>query len=61
MDGKILTTKEIAWAYEKWCEGHTQEQIAEALFVCEKTVNRALKGKPRIRPRLVYNREEAGT
>ena len=55
----VLTTKESAWAYQKWCEGYTQQQIADALFVCEKTVRRVLNGKPRIRPRLVYNREEA--
>lgn len=52
-----LTNKQIQWAYEKWCEGYTQEQIADALFVCGKTIARALKGKPRIRPILVYNSE----
>ena len=33
---KALTHKEIEWAYQKWCEGYTQQQIADALFVCEK-------------------------
>lgn len=33
---KALTSKEIEWAYQKWCEGYTQQQIADALFVCEK-------------------------
>lgn len=33
---KALTPKEIKWAYQKWCEGYTQQQIADALFVCEK-------------------------
>jgi len=47
------------WAYEKWCLGYTQQQIADALYVCEKTVQRALKGKPRIRPILKYEYEGA--
>ena len=46
--------KKKEWAYEMWCIGYTQMQIADALFVCEKTINRALKGKPRIRPILIY-------
>ena len=49
-----LTPHQKQWAHEKWCEGYTQLQIAEALNVCEKTVARALKGKPRIRPILKY-------
>ena len=52
-----LTNKQIKWAYEKWCQGYTQQQIADALFVCEKTVYRALKGKPRIRELLIYKEE----
>ncbi|MBO5854403.1 MAG: hypothetical protein J6Q61_06670 [Bacteroidales bacterium] len=42
------------WAYDMWCLGYTQMQIAEALNVCEKTIQRVLKDKPRIRPILVY-------
>ena len=49
-----LSTKEREWAYEKWCEGYTQTQIAVALSVSEKTVRRAIGGKPRIRPVLRY-------
>ncbi len=52
---KILTKKQIEWAYEMWCLGYTQIQIANALYVCEKTINRALKGRPRKRPILKYN------
>ena len=58
MTEPILTKEEKAWAYQKWCEGYTQQQIADALYVCEKTITRALSGKPRIRPILVYPREE---
>lgn len=55
MKQNILSKDEIEWAYSKWCEGCTYQQIAEALFVCEKTIERALKGRPRIRPVLVYD------
>ena len=51
---KALTPKEIEWAYQKWCEGYTQQQIADALFVCEKTIRRAINERPRIRPILKY-------
>ena len=53
----ILTWKEKEWAYEKWCIGYTQLQIAQALHVCDKTVIRALKDRPRIRPILEYTEE----
>lgn len=42
------------WAYDMWCLGYTQKQIAEALNVCRTTIQRVLKDKPRIRPILVY-------
>lgn len=50
----ILGEEEKAWAYEKWCEGYTQQQIADALYVERRTLTNALKDKPRIRPKLVY-------
>lgn len=53
--GCVLSREKIEWAYTKWCEGYTQQQISDALFVCEKTIARALKGKPRIRPILTYD------
>ena len=34
------------------------DQIADALYVCSKTVQRALRGKPRIRPILKYDEQE---
>lgn len=49
-----LTFKQKQWAYDMWCLGYTQKQIANALFVCEKTVQRALKNKQRKRPVLIY-------
>lgn len=50
----IMNWKKREWAYARWCEGYTQFQIAEALHVSHKTINRALSGKPRIRPILEY-------
>lgn len=58
MPEKVLTHKEIEWAYTKWCEGYTQQQIAAALYVCEKTIRRAINGRPRIRPILKYEEKE---
>ena len=49
-----LTFKEKEWAYEMWCIGYTKKQIAEALYVCEKTVSRAIGNRERIRPILKY-------
>ena len=51
---EALSFKQKEWAYDMWCLGYTQMQIAEALNVCEKTIQRALKNKPRIRPILIY-------
>lgn len=53
----ILSHKEIEWAYEKWCIGYTQMQIANALHVCDKTIIRVLKDRPRIRPVLKYEED----
>lgn len=55
MGNKSLTIKQIEWAYDKWCLGYTQMQIADALNVCEKTVQRALRGRTRIRSVLQYD------
>ena len=53
-----LDSYQIQWAYEKWCTGYTQLQIAEALNVCDRTVRRVLKNKERIRPILKYERKK---
>ena len=49
-----MSEEEKAWAYKKWCEGYTQQQIADALYVERRTIGLAFKDKPRIRPKLVY-------
>lgn len=50
----IMNWKKREWAYARWCEGYTQQQIADALNVSHKTIARALSGRPRIRPVLEY-------
>jgi IS30 family transposase len=40
---RILDDKMIAWAAARWCEGYPVVEIAAALNVCDKTVQRALK------------------
>jgi DNA-directed RNA polymerase specialized sigma24 family protein len=52
-----LTRKQKKWAYDKWCEGYPQEDIAAALDVCSKTIRRAINGRPRIRPVLEYKED----
>ena len=54
MSVKVLDWKQKEWAYDQWCNGKTQSQIADALNVSVKTVCRALQGRPKIRPVLVY-------
>lgn len=58
MANEALTFRQKEWAYEKWCEGYTLEQIAGALYVCPKTIRRAINGRPRIRPILKYEEKE---
>ena len=54
MTKSILDWKQKEWAYDQWCNGKTQQEIAEALNVSEKTINRALHGRPKIKPVLMY-------
>lgn len=57
----LLSAQEKEWAYTKWCEGYTQFQIGEALHCSHKTIARAVHGRPRIRPILIYPGEEVQT
>lgn len=54
----ILSVKEREWAYQKWCEGYTRAEIADALNVCPKTVQRAIGHLPKVKPVLVYTGEK---
>ena len=53
----LLSDRQKKWAYEKWCDGYTMYDIAAALGVCYKTIQRAINGKPRIRPVLEYKED----
>lgn len=46
---KSLSPQQSEWAYKKWCEGYSQAQLAEALYVSVGVVQRAIDGRPRIR------------
>jgi hypothetical protein len=60
MDRDLLSWQEKKWAYDRWCEGYSAMEISEALYVCEKTVQRVLKGKDRTRPILHYDFTQEG-
>lgn len=51
----ILTQEQIEWAYQKWCEGYTQTEIGEALYVDMITVQRRLRGRKKAKKPLVYD------
>lgn len=53
----VISNIQKEWAYSKWCEGYTQQQIAEALNCSHRTIQRAIGGRPRIRPILIYRKE----
>lgn len=55
MTNYVLSQKQISWAYEKYCEGYTLDQISAALYICKRTIMRAFKrnGLTRVRPVLV--------
>lgn len=61
MKKSILTKSEIAAAYKAWCEGAEQDQIADALHVCKRTIQRSFGGRKRIRPCLIYNKKTGQT
>lgn len=49
----VLTPAEVEWAYKKWCEGYTQQQLADVLHVHTDTLRRYFNGRPRVRPALI--------
>lgn len=62
MTKHVLSQKQISWAYEKYCEGYTLEQISSALYICKRTIMRAFKrnGLTRVRPVLVVPEDIRG-
>ena len=59
MRSSSLSHKQKEWAYARWCEGRTLLEIAMALNVCDRTIRRAIHGRPRIKPVLTYEESEA--
>ena len=58
MNSNLLSWNEKEWAYEQWCNGRIQTEIAEALHCSVKTITRALHGRPKIKPVLHYRKED---
>ena len=52
-----LAHNQKEWAYARWCEGRTLLEIAMALNVCDRTIRRAINGRPRNKPVLVYRED----
>lgn len=50
---KVLTKEQEEWAYDKWCVGYSHEEIAIALFVSPKTIDKTLCNKIKVKPTLI--------
>lgn len=53
----VMSPKQKEWAYRQWCIGYPFAEIAEALGLATKTVQKALKHRPRVRPTLIYDED----
>lgn len=51
--GKALTREQEQWAYQKWCDGYSREEIARALYVSAKPIHECLRGKKKVKKPLV--------
>lgn len=58
--GEALTTAQKEWAYEQYCNGYTQAEIAEALFCDISVISHAIAGRPRIKKPLHYDFKKEG-
>lgn len=56
---RLLSNEEVSWAHRKWCEGHSIESIAEALYCHPRTLRREFRrrGLNRALIPLVYKEE----
>lgn len=52
---EIMDWKDKEWVYEAWCNGYIFAEIAEAYGCCRRTVQRALIGRTKVKPPLVYD------
>lgn len=59
---RLLTSAEIRWAYDQWCNGRTQTEIADALFCSYATIKREFRARGfyKIKPILVCPPEILG-
>ena len=46
---KALLPEQIEWAFAQWCNGTTQQQLADILFVDVRTIQRMFKGRQKIK------------
>lgn len=61
-DSRALNYKQTEWAYKKWCDRYTLEEIGDALNCDHKTVRRSfgyygfnIEGRKRKKGVLVYD------
>lgn len=47
---KALLPEQIEWAFAQWCNGTTQQQLADTLFVDVRTIQRMFKGRQKAKP-----------
>ena len=47
---KALLPEQIEWAFAQWCNGTTQQQLADTLFVDVRTIQRMFKGRQKTKP-----------
>ena len=40
MKEKVLTLRQQIWAYARWCDGYTYQQIADVLLYCHLLTHR---------------------
>lgn len=52
---EMLSWQDKEWAYEAWCNGYIFAEIAEAYGCCRRTIQRALTGRTKVKPPLVYD------
>lgn len=52
---ELMDWKDKEWVYEAWCNGYIYSEIAEAYGCSRSTVQKALIGRTKVKPPLVYD------
>lgn len=55
---RALTEKKLKWAYQKWCEGFSVLEIAEALYIDSSTLYKIFRKRGLVRIRIPLKYEE---